>query len=160
MSTFIRSRTYLIFLALALCATHTHKAEAGNNPLQRSYQSNKLVRPPIPQTESGGIRCTKARYVRGEKQIGLASWYGNSFHGKVTASGEIFNENSYTVAHLTLPMGTTVLVESLVTGKTALARVTDCGPYLVDRIVDLSKGLASHLGIKNTGISQVIIHVL
>lgn len=160
MSTFIRSRTCLIFLALALCATHTHKAEAGNSNELRSHQSKRLVRPPIPQTESGGIRCTKARYVRGEKQIGLASWYGNNFHGKVTASGEVFNENSYTIAHLTLPMGTSVLVESLATGKIALARVTDCGPYLVDRIVDLSKGLALHLGIKHAGISQVIIHVL
>ncbi len=160
MSTFIRSRTYLFLLVVVVCSFFAQNTNARDNKVSKLREGNKLVRPPIPQTESGGIRCTKSRYVRGEKQIGTASWYGNQFHGRLTASGEVFNENSYTVAHLTLPMGTTVLVESLATGKIALARVTDCGPYLVDRIVDLSKGLALHLGIKHSGISQVIIHVL
>lgn len=83
-------------------------------------------------------------------QRGIASWYGGSFHGKKTASGEIFDQYANTVAHRTLPLGTRVSIENPRTGVIVYAKVNDRGPFIPGRTVDLSKGLADKLGISGT----------
>lgn len=119
------------------------------------------VTPPQPKNKQGRFICTKDRYVQSEQQIGLASWYGGSeFHGSRTASGERFDDRKHTIAHLTLPMGTEVLVENPETGAIAYARVNDCGPFVKGRIADLSHGLAKKLGVLKQGVSTVVITVL
>lgn len=90
-------------------------------------------------------------------QSGLASWYGERFHGRKTASGEIFDMHAMTAAHPQLPFGTWLHVESPSTGKSVLVRVNDRGPFARGRILDLSYAAALKLGIVQQGHAQVKI---
>jgi len=92
------------------------------------------------------------------QQEGVASWYGPGFHGRKTASGERFNTNELTAAHLSLPFGTKLLVRNESNGKEVVVRVNDRGPYIKSRIIDLSNAAARALGIQ--GIGRVIIQRL
>jgi rare lipoprotein A (peptidoglycan hydrolase) len=124
---------------------------------------NKIIEPvtpPQPRNKRGDFVCTSNRYIQDEMQIGHASWYGRSFHGRPTASGEKFNQNDYTLAHLTLPMGTEVLVENPEKNLVIKARVNDCGPYVKGRAFDLSQRLAKDLGLLPKGGGTVIVTVL
>lgn len=91
---------------------------------------------------------------------GLASWYGEAFHGKMTANGEIYNMNDFTAAHRTLPFGTKVKVVNLLNNKTIIVRVNDRGPFKDDRIIDVSKAAAEELDFIKNGIIPVRIEVL
>lgn len=94
----------------------------------------------------------------GGVQVGGASWYGPGFDGRRTASGERFNRNAATLAHRSMPFGTRVRITNLKTGRSAVGRVNDRGPFVRGRIVDLTEGLARQLGI--SGIGQVKVEVL
>jgi rare lipoprotein A len=83
-------------------------------------------------------------------KTGEASWYGPGFHGKYTASGEVFNQNDLTAAHPTLPMPCLVRVTNLNNDKTLIVRINDRGPFKGHRIIDLSKASAKKLGITST----------
>ena len=89
-------------------------------------------------------------------QRGLASWYGPGFHGRVTASGERFNQHELTAAHKTLPFGTRVLVQNRRTGKQVVVRINDRGPYAHGRVIDLSKAAAQAVGMSGT--DSVVLH--
>ncbi|MEO0770257.1 MAG: septal ring lytic transglycosylase RlpA family protein, partial [Cyanobacteria bacterium J06649_4] len=91
---------------------------------------------------------------------GDASWYGPYFHGRATANGETYNQNDLTVAHKSLPFGTQLEVRNLVNGKTVVVRVNDRGPYVGDRILDLSKAAADCLGSDQAGVIPVEATVL
>ena len=91
------------------------------------------------------------------KQQGQASWYGSGFHGKATANGETYNQNTMTAASTTLPLGTTAKVTSVETGKSVTVKVNDRGPYVGNRIMDLSKAAAHKIGIKDKGVGKVKI---
>jgi len=86
---------------------------------------------------------------------GNISWYGPYFHGKKTASGEIFDMNKPTAAHLSLPFGTRVLVEDPRTGKTVIVKVNDRGPYVRSRVMDLAREGARRLGTLLDGVAFV-----
>ena len=88
-------------------------------------------------------------------QIGTASWYGEYFQGKPTASGEPYEMYDMTAAHLTLPMGSYVKVTNLRNGKAVIVRVNDRGPIVPGRIIDLSYGAASALQIRGRGLQRV-----
>ncbi|WP_319496336.1 septal ring lytic transglycosylase RlpA family protein [uncultured Cohaesibacter sp.] len=88
-------------------------------------------------------------------KVGKASWYGDDFHGRLTANGEIFDMNSLTGAHPTLPLPSYVRVTNLNNGKSTLVRVNDRGPYAHGRIIDLSHRVAQKLGFINDGITNV-----
>jgi rare lipoprotein A len=94
----------------------------------------------------------------GSGQSGKASWYGPGFHGRRTASGEVFNTNSMTAAHKTLPFGTRVKVTSRHTGRSVVVRINDRGPFVRGRVIDLSKASARALGM--AGLSDVTLSVL
>lgn len=81
------------------------------------------------------------------EQTGNASWYGPSFHGRPTASGEKYDMHDFTAAHRTLPFGTIVKVTNPANGKTALVRITDRGPFHGNRIIDLSYAAAQYLNV-------------
>ena len=83
-------------------------------------------------------------------KIGMASWYGPGFHGKYTASGEVYNQNDLTAAHPTLPMPSLVRVTNLANGKSLIVRINDRGPFKSNRIIDLSKKAAHDIGISST----------
>ena len=91
---------------------------------------------------------------------GMASWYGPGFHGRRSASGESFNQNAMTAAHRTLPFGTEVLVTNLNNGRQVVVRINDRGPFSGGRIIDLSAGAASAIGLRTAGVGPVKIEVL
>ena len=88
-------------------------------------------------------------------QIGTASWYGETFEGKPTASGEPYEMYDMTAAHLKLPMGSYVKVTNLRNGKAVIVRVNDRGPVVPGRIIDLSYGAAQALQFKHRGLQRV-----
>jgi rare lipoprotein A len=92
--------------------------------------------------------------------IGKASWYGDFHHGRRTASGEVFNMNALTAAHRTLPLGTRVRVTNLSNWKSVEVRVNDRGPYIKNRIIDVSRQAAAALGAVDDGVFPVQIVVL
>jgi rare lipoprotein A len=93
-------------------------------------------------------------------ETGLASWYGPRFHGKRTASGEIFNQHDFTAAHRTLPWGSKVKVTNTANGKSVEVRINDRGPFGRGRIIDLSRAAARVLGMMGSGIITVRIEWL
>jgi len=88
---------------------------------------------------------------------GIASWYGEKFHGRRTANGEIYNMFGLTAAHRTLPFGTRLEVVNLANGRSVTVRVNDRGPFIRGRFLDLSYGAAKRLGMVQSGISRVSI---
>jgi rare lipoprotein A len=80
-------------------------------------------------------------------QSGMASWYGPGFHGRRTASGEVFNQNALTAAHPSLPFGTRIRVLNQTSGESVVVRINDRGPHVRGRIIDLSRASARALGI-------------
>jgi len=91
---------------------------------------------------------------------GLASWYGEPYHGRVAASGEIYDMEEMTAAHRTLPFGTTVRVHRVDTGSNVVVRINDRGPIPEDRIIDLSRAAARRLGMIEPGVVPVILQVI
>lgn len=91
---------------------------------------------------------------------GMASYYGDEFQGKKTASGELYDREAYTCAHQTLAFGTRVRVTNLKNKKSVLVRVNDRGPWVKGRIIDLSYAAAKDLGMISDGIIKVKITIL
>lgn len=94
------------------------------------------------------------------KERGIASWYGEDFHGWMTANGEIYDMEAFTAAHRTLPLGTWVLVTNVENGKQVRVRVNDRGPYLYGRVLDLSLAGARMLDMVDSGVAAVQIEVV
>lgn len=90
-----------------------------------------------------------------EVQYGIASWYGGEFHGRRTSSGEIYDMFELTCAHNTLPLGTLVMVTNLENGKSVELKVNDRGPFVKERIIDVSYAAAQILGMWGKGTAQV-----
>jgi rare lipoprotein A len=93
-------------------------------------------------------------------EVGIASWYGPGFHGKRTASGEIYDMYGISAAHKTLPFGTIVKVVDLETGKSVVVRINDRGPFIEGRIIDLSYGAALELGMVQKGLAKVGLKIV
>lgn len=96
----------------------------------------------------------------GIKDRGIASWYGEQFHGKQAANGELFDMMALTAAHRTLPLGSMVRVVNLTNGKHVRVRINDRGPYVNGRILDLSQAAAVKLGMVQNGISVIQLEVI
>ena len=92
-------------------------------------------------------------------QTGMASFYGGKWHGKKTANGEIFNENSLTAAHKTLPFGTRVKVTNLDNGKSVVVRINNRGPYSKGRVIDLSKAAFAKIANTSKGVTKVKLEI-
>jgi rare lipoprotein A len=93
----------------------------------------------------------------GYKEKGMASWYGDPFHGRRTASGEIYDKNELSAAHKTLPLRTWVEVKNLRNNKTMYLRINDRGPFIAGRIIDLSQAAAVELGVYRPGVAPVVV---
>jgi rare lipoprotein A len=93
-------------------------------------------------------------------QLGKASWYGPGFHGKPTASGEVFDQSLMTAAHNTFPLGSRAKVTNLANGHSVEVRINDRGPHAAGRIIDLSRAAAGALGIVGPGVARVQVEVL
>jgi rare lipoprotein A len=112
------------------------------------------------------VRFPEKQYASGEKaEIGLkitgeASYYGPGFHGKKTASGEIFDQDDYTCAHKSLPFGTKLKVVRVDNGSSVVVRVNDRGPYVDGRILDLSVAAGKKIGLDKVGHAKVVATVI
>lgn len=88
-------------------------------------------------------------------EVGMASWYGQQFHGRLTANGEIFDMNLLSAAHTTLPLPSMVEVTNLENGRSVIVRVNDRGPFARERIIDMSREAARRLGFEQQGVTRV-----
>ncbi|WP_254473979.1 septal ring lytic transglycosylase RlpA family protein [Bartonella sp. B1098] len=93
-------------------------------------------------------------------RVGEASWYGSDFHGRLTANGEIYDMNLLTAAHPTMPLPSYARVTNLKNGSSLIVRVNDRGPFMKDRIIDLSKQAATILGYVDRGIADVKVEYI
>lgn len=96
-------------------------------------------------------------YAGAYDQTGKACWYGPRLHGRVTASGQIFNQNKLTAAHPELPFGTRALVTNLDNNKAVRVTINDRGPHVGGCVIDVSRAAAKRLGMTESGISRVRI---
>jgi rare lipoprotein A len=150
-----------------LCLLLAHCA--GNSRVDARYgvsPSARLVEPGEPVPKGGGVYRIGSPYmVAGRVYVpeadpnyradGLASWYGEDFHGRATANGEIFDLNGISAAHPTLPLPSYVRVTNLSNGRSLIVRVNDRGPYHANRIIDVSMRAAHLLGFTNRGTAWV-----
>ncbi|MEW5976192.1 MAG: septal ring lytic transglycosylase RlpA family protein [Acidobacteriota bacterium] len=95
-----------------------------------------------------------------EERVGYASWYGDPYHGRRTSNGETYNKFSMTAAHRTLPFDTLVRVNNLENGKVAQVRINDRGPFVRDRIIDLSYAAAKEIDMIGAGTARVRLEIL
>ncbi|GJM15672.1 MAG: hypothetical protein DHS20C13_09990 [Thermodesulfobacteriota bacterium] len=98
--------------------------------------------------------------IEGSTQVGLASWYGIEEHNNYAASGERFSKHDYTAAHKTLPMGTVVRVTNLENGRDVIVKINDRGPFVGDRIIDLSHAPATSIDMVQKGVVRVKVEVV
>jgi rare lipoprotein A len=134
-------RTLLIVAALVMLAGCGHKRRPAATAV-----------PPTPRTP--------AVVQPGHTEEGVASWYGHPYHGRQAANGEIYDMEKMTAAHRTLPFNTWVRVYDLATKRTTEVRITDRGPFVGGRIIDLSHAAAQELGIIGPGTANVRIEVI
>lgn len=132
----------VMFVALAACATP--RQAGGPSPHYKIGEPYKV----------NGRWYYPAADPNYDK-VGVASWYGDEFHGRRTANGEIFDKNRLTAAHTTLPMPSLVEVQNLENGRKVVVRVNDRGPFAGDRIIDLSREAARRLGFERQGLARV-----
>ncbi|HLI19811.1 MAG TPA: septal ring lytic transglycosylase RlpA family protein [Stellaceae bacterium] len=123
-------------------------------PLSGAITVVSLAPPPASNAPDAAAAETAAKKI---KQTGVASWYGDEWQGKVMARGQPFHDRKLTAAHRTLPLNTQVHVTDLKTGKSVDVTITDRGPYVNGRVIDLSKAAAKKLGIVKKGLAPVRI---
>src|SRR5208337_3305961 len=119
-----------------------------------SLEAAKVTQPRVIETGRHKTRKTNSPKSKGY-QVGTASWYGEQFQGKPTASGEPFDMRDFTAAHPRLPLGTFVKVTNLKNGKAVVVRINDRGPVVDGRIIDVSYNAALALGFKEHGLQKV-----
>ncbi len=137
-------------LALVALAVGLWAAQGPN--ISEATPDNKAVSPEILTSAHSGKPTPY--------QVGTASWYGEDFDGKTTASGETYDMFGMTAAHPTLPLGSYVKVTNLRNGKTVVVKVNDRGPIVPGRIIDLSMSAAEALDFKAHGIQRVQLDVI
>lgn len=149
-------------LTLANCTTDNvagspdrkHVAGVSSRVLATGETAPKSVivaRKPVPSSASEHAMPASIKY----STVGFASWYGEDFHGRLTANGETFNMNSLSAAHPSLPLPCNVRVTNLMNHRSIVVRVNDRGPYVGGRVIDVSAKTAKVLGFYDDGLSKV-----
>lgn len=138
--------------ALTLSACGSTEARHGPSPY---YQQQALAKRPAPS------RPYAAPAPRGSYDVvGTASWYGKPYHGRRTASGQVYNMYQMTAAHPSLPFGTRVVVTNLDNGRSVVVTINDRGPFVHGRIIDVSRKAAGQLGFLNKGVTRVGVRII
>jgi rare lipoprotein A len=155
----------VILLGLSACAEATllnHSAKSvvrgGEPPSQAAIAKGGIYKVGNPYQINGVWYYPKEDPNYDE--TGIGSWYGEQFHGKATANGEVFDMNEVTAAHPTLPMPSLVRVTNLENGRTIVVRVNDRGPYANGRVIDLSRRSAQLIGYERQGTAKVRVQYL
>ena len=149
----------------ALAGCH-HRQQAVYQPPPPPVQQADVERPARPvRPEPGNGAGTARPLVPGEQpethgrpvssEVGIASWYGPPYHNRHAADGSIYDQNAMTAAHRTLPMGTVVRVTNLNNGESVVVKITDRGPFVDGRIIDLSLAAAKSIDVYRPGTARV-----
>ena len=160
----LRSTTYVVLSAVLLGAcsqsTATRDVELGVKTSPRVVSGGRYIR-----KGGGHYKVGKPYKVAGQwyaprkdpyyDRRGVASWYGAAFHGRRTANGEVYDMNALTAGHPTLPLPSYAHVTNMTNGRTILVRINDRGPYVKNRLIDLSRRSARELGYQNNGLAHV-----
>ena len=136
-----------IFLTALAGACATSRSGGGSSEASPHYKVGK------PYQVNG--RWYHPKEDPNYSEVGVASWYGQQFHGRLTANGEIFDMNRLSAAHTTLPLPSMVEVTNLENGRSVVVRLNDRGPFAKDRIIDMSREAARHLGFEQQGTTRV-----
>jgi rare lipoprotein A len=145
----------LILVFFSSGCLHHHRRTATT---ARQAPSPAANRPSRPTRTGAKTAAAPAPIIQGEE--GIASWYGRPYHGRKTASGEIYNMYGISAAHRTLPFGTRVRVHDLDNGKEVEASINDRGPFIEGRIIDLSYGAAKVIHLDIDGVARVKLEIL
>lgn len=150
----------LACLVLAACASPRYAVRDDEPSLSRTQGRSGERLPGTMRPYQVGGRWYTPRYDPDYDEKGIASWYGEQFHNRTTANGEVFDMDRVTAAHKTLPLPCIVEVTDLDTGKKIRVRVNDRGPFVNGRIIDLSKGAAKKLGTYQRGVARVRVRYI
>ena len=154
---------FAVFAASILLTSCGHKVTQQQSPPPPLEQQNP-VEPPPSDRGTGQETPEKIDVPADAKPIfaetGTASWYGAPYHNRRGSNGEVYNMNAMTAAHLTLPLGSIVRITNLKTNQSAIVRITDRGPFVPGRIVDLSLAAAKALDVYLPGTAKVRLEVL
>lgn len=162
---------FLLLIVLSACSTHTGRYQQKNDSTPTRLPTQAELSDAIPRAEPYSRGGNKNYQVRGKsysvldsaknfKQTGIASWYGNKFHGHLTSNGEIYNMYSMSAAHKNLPLPTYVKVTNHANNKSVIVRVNDRGPFHESRVIDLSYSAAYKLDMLKTGTATVSIEAI
>jgi rare lipoprotein A len=153
---------FLLLLGSVLLGGCGHKPAQTEVPPPLTLPQQTPAAAPPAETTAG--ENEKIEVPAGTKPIfeetGMASWYGAPYHNRRGSNGEVYNMHAMTAAHLTLPLGSIVRITNLKTGHSAVVRITDRGPFVPGRIVDLSLAAAKALDVYSPGIAKVRLEVL
>jgi rare lipoprotein A len=123
-------------------------------------QAARIPPTPLPP---GGVSADDLKFVSTHKpvmtEIGMATWYTTPYKGRKAANGEVFDDDALTLAHRTLPMGSLVVVTNMKTGQSSAMRIADRGPFVKDRMVDLTIASAKATGVYGAGLVQIRMDV-
>lgn len=150
----------LISVTLWGCARHPAEPVGGSGTRQAVLEPARSERGNPPFYEVMGQRHYVLDSAAGYRMTGVASWYGEKFHGRETSSGEVYDMYGLTAAHTTLPLPTWVEVTHLENGRRVVVKINDRGPFLHNRIIDLSYGAAEALNMVSAGTAPVEVRVL
>jgi rare lipoprotein A len=132
-------------------------------PANRTSEPQQTARIPITPVPQGGVSDADLDFVNTHKpilsEVGLATWYTAPYKGRKAANGQVFSDLALTAAHRTLPMGSLITVTNLRTGQSSAMRITDRGPFVDGRILDLTIASAKATGIYRAGAAQVRLDV-
>jgi len=159
----MKAAIYLLALLLAACTV-----PRGDGPPRHLRINLDAIPDAIPRAEPLARGGNKPYVVNGRRYVpdvsgqpyrarGLASWYGQKYHGNKTAMGETYNMTAMTAAHPTLPLPSYARVTRSDTGASVIVRINDRGPFVAGRIIDLSYAAAYKLGIIEMGTAEVLV---
>jgi rare lipoprotein A len=149
-----------LLLCFISCAKKGHYVRTGKPPTKKVIILPEKIGPSFRPYVVNGQRYYPLPDSEGFVQFGKASWYGKKFHGRTTASGERFDMYKKSAAHKTLPLGTHVKVTNLSNKRHAILRINDRGPFVKERVIDLSYAAAKDLGVIGPGVADVKIVAL
>jgi rare lipoprotein A len=171
----MRGRLLLALFSLALLTACGHKQARVNPPPPPAIEpqsappskqpdtsaSKKSDAPKATELEKNDVRLSiPANAVPLLTETGMSSWYGAPYHNRRSSNGEVYNMHAMTAAHRTFPLGSIVRVTNVKTGSTALVRITDRGPFVDGRILDVSYAAAKQLDIFQPGTAKVKVEVM
>ena len=161
MRVILRLSLMIVFGLLASACTETQLA---------AHIAKQIPMPGDTPDTTGDFKVGSSYVIKGKRyypkesynhsEVGMASWYGPGFHGKLTANGEIYDQYALTAAHRTLQMPSLVEVTNLSNGRSLVLRVNDRGPFAHNRVIDVSKKAAELLGFRQNGVAKVRVRVL